>query len=437
MSNIVAIVGRPNVGKSTLFNRLIGERKSIIDDVSGVTRDRIYGFSEWGTKSFTVVDTGGFVHGSEDVFEAAIRSQVQIAIDEATVILFMTDVTTGITDLDAEIADKLRRGKKPVICIVNKVDNSQRDMLANEFWALGFENTLFLSSITGSGTGELMDLINEFLPEDSDDINEARDLPRIAVVGQPNVGKSSFTNALLGEDRNIVTDIPGTTRDAIYTQYDKFGHKFYLIDTAGIRKKNKVHEDLEFYSVIRAVRTIEEADVCILMLDATVGVESQDLSLLSLITRKNKGLVILINKWDLIENKETNTARDFENELKERIAPFTDVPIVTVSVLEKQRIFKAVEIAMEVYENRSRKIKTSELNDSMLAAIDRYQPPSHRGKFIKIKFVTQLPLPYPAFAFFCNHPKHVKDNYKNYLENQLRLKYNFSGVPISIFFREK
>jgi len=425
------------VGKSTLFNRLIGERKSIIDDVSGVTRDRIYGFSEWGTKSFTVVDTGGFVHGSEDVFEAAIRSQVQIAIDEATVILFMTDVTTGITDLDAEIADKLRRGKKPVICIVNKVDNSQRDMLANEFWALGFENTLFLSSITGSGTGELMDLINEFLPEDSDDINEARDLPRIAVVGQPNVGKSSFTNALLGEDRNIVTDIPGTTRDAIYTQYDKFGHKFYLIDTAGIRKKNKVHEDLEFYSVIRAVRTIEEADVCILMLDATVGVESQDLSLLSLITRKNKGLVILINKWDLIENKETNTARDFENELKERIAPFTDVPIVTVSVLEKQRIFKAVEIAMEVYENRSRKIKTSELNDSMLAAIDRYQPPSHRGKFIKIKFVTQLPLPYPAFAFFCNHPKHVKDNYKNYLENQLRLKYNFSGVPISIFFREK
>ena len=318
---------------------------------------------------------------------------VKIAIDEASVILFMTDVTTGITDLDAEIADKLRRGKKPVICIVNKVDNSQRDMLANEFWALGFENTLFLSSITGSGTGELMDLINEFLPEDSDDINEARDLPRIAVVGQPNVGKSSFTNALLGEDRNIVTDIPGTTRDAIYTQYDKFGHKFYLIDTAGIRKKNKVHEDLEFYSVIRAVRTIEEADVCILMLDATVGIESQDLSLLSLITRKNKGLVILINKWDLIENKETNTARDFENDLKERIAPFTDVPIVTVSVLEKQRIFKAVEIAMEVYENRSRKIKTSELNDSMLAAIERYQPPSHRGKFIKIKFVTQLPLP--------------------------------------------
>ncbi len=437
MANIVAIVGRPNVGKSTLFNRLIGERKSIIDDISGVTRDRIYGFSEWGTKSFTVVDTGGFVHGSEDIFEAAIRTQVQIAIEEASVIVFMTDVTTGITDLDAEIADKLRRGKKPVICVVNKVDNAQRDMMANEFWALGFENTLFLSSITGSGTGELMDLINEYLPEDSDDLNQESDLPRIAVVGQPNVGKSSFTNALLGEDRNIVTDIPGTTRDAIYTKYDKFGHQFYLIDTAGIRKKNKVHEDLEFYSVIRAVKTIEEADVCILMLDATVGIESQDLTILSLITRKNKGLVILVNKWDLIENKETNTARDFENELKERIAPFTDVPIITVSVLEKQRIFKAVEAAMEVFENRSRKIKTSQLNDLMLPSIERYPPPSHRGKFIKIKFITQLPLPYPAFAFFCNYPKHIKPSYKNYLENQLRMHFKFTGVPVSIFFREK
>lgn len=437
MANIVAIVGRPNVGKSTLFNRLIGERKSIIDDISGVTRDRIYGFSEWGKKSFTIVDTGGFVHGSEDIFEAAIRSQVQIAIEEASVILFMTDVTTGITDLDAEIADRLRRGKKPVICIVNKVDNAQRDLLANEFWALGFENTLFLSSITGSGTGELMDMINEFLPEDSDDYNQEADLPRIAVVGQPNVGKSSFTNALLGEERNIVTDIPGTTRDAIYTKYDKFGHQFYLIDTAGIRKKNKVHEDLEFYSVIRAVKTIEEADVCLLMLDATVGIESQDLTIFSLITRKNKGVVILINKWDLIENKETNTARDFEKDLKERLAPFTDVPIVTISVLDKQRIFKAVEVAMEVYENRTRKIKTSELNDVMLAAIDRYQPPAYRGKFIKIKYVTQLPLPYPAFAFFCNHPKHVRTAYRNYLENQLRSHFNFSGVPINIYFREK
>ncbi len=435
-ANIVAIVGRPNVGKSTLFNRLIGERKSIIDNVSGVTRDRIYGFSEWGTKSFSIIDTGGFVHGSDDVFEAAIRMQVDIAIEEASIILFMCDVVTGITDIDDEIADKLRRCKKPVIVVVNKVDNSQRDLQANEFWALGFENTLFLSSITGSGTGELMDMILEFLPEDTyDDVDT--DLPRIAVVGQPNVGKSSFTNALLGEERNIVTDIAGTTRDAIYTKYDKFGHKFYLIDTAGIRKKNKVHEDLEFYSVIRAVKAIEEADVCILMLDATLGLEGQDLTILSLIQKRKKGLVIVINKWDLLENKETNTQRDFEKNLRERISPFTDVPVVTTSVVEKQRIFKVVEEAMRVYENRTRKIKTSELNDVMLAAIERISPPSHRGKDIKIKYVTQLPLHYPAFAFFCNHPKHIKESYRNYLENQLREKYDFSGVPIHIFFREK
>lgn len=436
MASIVAIVGRPNVGKSTLFNRLIGERKSIIDDVSGVTRDRIYGFSEWGKKSFSVIDTGGFVHGSDDVFEAAIRRQVDIAIEEASVIVFMCDVTTGITDLDDEIADKLRRGKKPVVVVVNKVDNSQRDLQANEFWALGFENTLFLSSITGSGTGELMDMLVDLLPEENEEETTA-ELPRIAVVGQPNVGKSSFTNALLGEERNIVTNIPGTTRDAIYSKYDKFGHSFLLIDTAGIRKKAKVHEDLEFYSVIRAVKAIEEADVCLLMLDASVGLEAQDLTILSLIQKRKKGLVILINKWDLLPNKETNTARDFEKELKERISPFTDVPIVTMSVLEKQRIFKAVEAAMEVYENRSRKIKTSELNDVMLAAIDRVNPPTHRGKVIKIKYVTQLPLHYPAFAFFCNHPKHIKVSYRNYLENQLREKFNFSGVPIHLFFREK
>jgi GTPase len=436
MASIVAIVGRPNVGKSTLFNRLIGERKSIIDDLSGVTRDRIYGFSEWGKKSFSVIDTGGFVQGSEDIFEAAIRRQVDIAIEEATVIIFMCDVTTGITDLDDEIADKLRRGKKPVIVVVNKVDNSQRDLQANEFWALGFENTLFLSSITGSGTGELMDMLVDLLPEENDD-DTTRDLPRIAVVGQPNVGKSSFTNALLGEERNIVTDIPGTTRDAIYTKYDKFGHSFLLIDTAGIRKKARVHEDLEFYSVIRAVKAIEEADVCLLMLDASVGLEAQDLTILSLIQKRKKGLVILVNKWDLLKNKETNTARDFEKELKERISPFNDVPIVTMSVLEKQRIFKAVEAAMQVYENRSRKIKTSELNDVMLAAIERVNPPTHRGKVIKIKYVTQLPLHYPAFAFFCNHPKHIKVSYRNYLENQLREKFNFSGVPIHLFFREK
>jgi GTPase len=435
-ANIVAIVGRPNVGKSTLFNRLIGERKSIIDDISGVTRDRIYGFSEWGTKSFSVIDTGGFVHGSDDVFEAAIRQQVDIAIQEASVIVFLCDVTTGITDLDDEIADKLRRGKKPVICVVNKVDNHQRDLLANEFWALGFENTLFLSSITGSGTGELMDMILEFLPEDTEADTES-DLPRIAVVGQPNVGKSSLTNALLGEERNIVTDIPGTTRDAIYCRYDKFGHKFYLIDTAGIRKKKQVHEDLEFYSVIRAVKAIEEADISILMLDATVGLEAQDLTILSLIQKRKKGLVILINKWDLVEAKETNTARDFIKELKEKIAPFDDVPIITTSVLEKQRIFKAVEEAMRVYANRTRKIPTSKLNDIMLPAIERIQPPAHRGKLIKIKYVTQLPLHYPAFAFFCNHPKHIKVSYRNYLENQLRENFDFCGVPIHIFFREK
>jgi GTPase len=435
MASIIAIVGRPNVGKSTLFNRLIGERKSIIDDVSGVTRDRIYGFSEWGRKSFSVIDTGGFVHGSDDVFEAAIRRQVDIAIEEATVIVFMCDVVTGITDLDDDIADKLRRGKKPVICIVNKVDNSQRDLQANEFWALGFENTLFLSAITGSGTGELMDMIIDLLPEDATAEIES-DIPKIAVVGQPNVGKSSLTNALLGEERNIVTDVPGTTRDAIYTKYDKFGHSFYLIDTAGIRKKSKVHEDLEFYSVIRAVKAIEEADVCLLMLDATVGLESQDLTILSLIQKRKKGLVILINKWDLIA-KDTNTQREFEKELKERIQPFTDVPIITMSVLEKQRIFKAVEAAMEVNENRNRKIKTSELNDIMLRAIERISPPNHRGKDIKIKYVTQLPLHYPAFAFFCNHPKHIKESYRNYLENQLRQNFNFSGVPIHVFFREK
>lgn len=436
MGNVVAIVGRPNVGKSTLFNRLIGERKSIIDDISGVTRDRIYGLSDWNNKSFTVIDTGGFVKGSEDVFEKAIRAQVDIAIEESTVIIFMCDVTTGITDLDAEIADKLRRGKKPVVCVVNKVDNSSRDLMANEFWALGFENTIFLSSMTGSGTGELLDIVADYLPEEIEDEN-ANEIPRIAIVGQPNVGKSSFTNALLGEERNIVTDIPGTTRDSIYALYEKFGHKFYLIDTAGMRKRTKVHEDLEFYSVIRAVKAIDEADVCILMLDATMGIEHQDLSILSQIVKKKKGLVILVNKWDLVDNKETNSVRDFENVLKEKISPFTDVPIVTTSVLEKQRIFKAVEAAMQVYENRTRKIKTSKLNEIMLEAIEKVQPPAHRGKLIKIKYITQLPLHYPAFAFFCNHPKHIKPSYRNYLENQLRKNFDFTGVPIHIFFREK
>ena len=434
MSNVVAIVGRPNVGKSTLFNRLIGQRKSIIDNVSGVTRDRIYGYSDWNGKAFTVIDTGGFVHGSDDVFEAAIRSQVKIAMDEAQIILFMVDVTTGITDLDDEISDMLRKSDKPVICVVNKVDNHNRELMANEFWGLGFENTIFLSSITGSGTGELLDQLTELLPSEEEEVES--DLPRIAIVGQPNVGKSSITNALLGEERNIVTNIPGTTRDSINSKYNKFGHEFYLIDTAGIRKKSKVHEDLEFYSVIRAVKAIDEADVCILMIDASLGIESQDMSILSLIQRRRKGLVIVVNKWDLIE-KETNTARDFEKELKYKISPFNDVPIIFTSVLEKQRILKVVESAMNVYSNRTRKIKTSELNEVLQEEIAKVPPPSHRGKQIKIKYITQLPLHYPSFAFFCNHPKHVKPSYKNFLENKIRANWDFSGVPIVLNFREK
>ena len=435
MSNVVAIVGRPNVGKSTLFNRLVGERKSIIDDESGVTRDRIYGFSDWNGKNFTVIDTGGYVKGSEDIFEAAVRTQVKIAIDEATVIIFLVDVTTGITDLDDEVAKILRKGTKPVICVVNKVDNSQRDLLANEFWALGFENTVFVSSMTGTGTGELLDMVADYLePEDESD--HENEIPRVAIVGQPNVGKSSLTNALLDEERNIVTDIPGTTRDAIYAKYSKFGHEFYLIDTAGVRRKAKVHEDLEFYSVIRAVKAIEEADVCVLMLDATLGIEAQDMSLMTLILRKKKGLVIVVNKWDLVQ-KDTNTAMEYEKVLKERISPFSDVPIIFTSVLEKQRIFRVVEAAMEVFESRTRKIKTSVLNDIILAEIEKFPPPTHRGKYIKIKYVTQLPLHYPAFAFFCNHPKHIQPSYRNFIENLIRKHFNFKGVPIHIFFREK
>ena len=432
-NNIVAIVGRPNVGKSTLYNRLIGERQAIIDDTSGVTRDRQYGSSFWNGKTFTVVDTGGFVKHSEDVFESAIRSQVQIAVEEARVIIFMVDVTTGITDLDEEVADLLRRSDKPVFLAVNKVDNNQRMIDANEFWSLGFEETHFLSSITGSGTGELLDAVVEHIDEDQD---EESDIPKFAIVGQPNVGKSSLTNALLGEERNIVTEIAGTTRDSIHTRYSKFEKEFLLIDTAGIRKKASVHEDLEFYSVMRAIKAIEEADVCILMIDAVLGLESQDMSIFRLAQRRNKGIVLLINKWELLE-KETNTARDYEAEVKRRIAPFNDVPVVFISAIEKQRIFKAIEVALEVYDNRQRKIKTSELNEVMLKAIEHYPPPSHRGRYVKIKFVTQLPTYYPAFAFFCNNPKHVKDNYKNYLENQLRKNFNFTGVPISVFFRQK
>ena len=438
MSQIVAIVGRPNVGKSTLFNRLIGERKAIIDDISGVTRDRIYGFSNWNGKDFTVVDTGGFVKGSSDIFEAEIRKQVEIAIEEAAIIVFLTDVATGITDLDEEIARMLRKSPKKVLLAVNKVDNATRQLTANEFWSLGFENTFFLSSISGSGTGELLDIIAEMLPEKtaegSNQLNP--DIPKIAIVGQPNVGKSSMVNALVDEERNIVTDIAGTTRDSIYTLYNKFDKQFYLIDTAGIRKKGKVHEDLEFYSVLRAIKAIEEADICILMLDAQAGLEAQDMNIIGLIQKRHKGLVIVVNKWDLME-KETNTARDFEKRLKEKLAPFNDIPILFTSVLEKQRIFKTVETALEVYANRTQKIKTSALNDLMLDIIEKNPPPTFRGKSIKIKYVTQLPLYYPAFVFYCNYPDQIKQSYRNFIENQLRKHFNLTGVSISVYFRDK
>ena len=434
MSNIVAIVGRPNVGKSTLYNRLIGEREAIIDNISGVTRDRLYGTSDWNGVSFTVIDTGGFVHGSDDVFEAAIRRQVKIAIDEAHAILFMVDVTTGVTDLDEEVANMLRKTPKSVILVVNKVDNNQRLLDANEFWSLGFEDSIFLSSITGSGTGELLDVLVEKLDDKTEQLDDA--LPKFAIVGQPNVGKSSLTNAFLGEERNIVTDIAGTTRDSIHSMYTKFGKSFYLIDTAGLRKKAKVQEDLEFYSVIRAVRAVEESDVCLLLIDATTGIEAQDMQIFQLAVKRKKGIVILVNKWDLVE-KETNTSKAFEEKIRKKLAPFNDVPILFISALAKQRIFQAIEKALHVYEKRKQQIKTSELNEVMLKAIEKYPPPSKKGRFIKIKYVTQLPTKTPSFAFFCNYPDYVARAYRNYLENQLRKNYDFNGVPISIHFRKK
>lgn len=433
MSNIVAIVGRPNVGKSTLYNRLIGMREAIVDNISGVTRDRLYGLTDWNGKDFTVVDTGGFVLNSTDIFEAAIRSQVKIAMEEACAIIFMVDVTTGITDLDEEVTEMLRRSKKPIFLAVNKVDNSTRHIEANEFWSLGFENTFFLSSISGSGTGDLMDAVTEMV-ENKEDLDGS--LAKFAVIGQPNAGKSSLVNALVGEERNIVTELAGTTRDSIHTKYDKYGKQFLLIDTAGLRKKQKVEENLEFYSVMRAINSIDEADVCLIVIDATVGIESQDMNIFSLAVRRNKGIVILVNKWDLVE-KETNTARDYEAELRRKIAPFTDVPIVFISALEKQRIFKAVDIALEVHDNRIKKITTSKLNDWLEEAMTIKNPPTHRGKFIKIKYVTQLKTYYPAFAFFCNHPQHVKQDYKNFLANQLRKTFDFTGVPIRLYFRQK
>lgn len=437
MSYTVAIVGRPNVGKSTFFNRLLEQRKAIVDDISGVTRDRQYGVSEWNGKTFNVIDTGGFVPNSTDIFETEIRKQVKIAIDEADAIVFMVDVTTGITDLDTSMANVLRRSKKPVYLTINKVDNHQRELEANEFYSLGFETIYTLSSISGTGSGELLDVITEKISlSDSEDTLRENELPKFAIIGQPNVGKSSLLNALIGQERTIVSDIAGTTRDTIHTHYNLFSKEFILIDTAGIRKKSKEKDDLEFYSIIRAIKAMDEADVCMLLLDAEKGITAQDVAIFSLASRKGKGIVILVNKWDLLE-KETNTARDYEKKLKEKIAPFTDVPILFISVKEKTRIFKAIEMALEVYENKQRKIATSKLNNEMLKVVEAYKAPVVRGHIVKIKYITQLPTHVPSFAFYTNFPNDIKTPYKNYLENQLRSRFNFKGVPIRIFFRKK
>jgi GTPase len=433
----LAIVGRPNVGKSTFFNRLLEQRKAIVDDTSGVTRDRQYGVADWNGKSFNVIDTGGFVPRSEDVFEIEIAKQVLIAVEEANAMLFMVDAATGITDLDEAMADILRRTAKPVFLVVNKVDNHERLLEATEFYRLGFDNIFFISSVSGSGSGELLDAVAALITdEEAAETEQQAALPKFAIIGQPNVGKSSLLNALVGKERTIVSEIAGTTRDTIHTHYNLFQKEFILIDTAGIRRKTKVHEDLEFYSVIRAIKAMDEADVCLLVLDAEKGITAQDLNIFSLAARKGKGIVILVNKWDVME-KQTNTARDYEETLKQRLAPFTDVPILFISAMEKVRIHKAIEVALEVYESKQRKVPTSQLNDIMLKAIEAYHPPVVRGNPIKIKYVTQLPTHVPSFAFFCNFPDEVKQPYKNYLENQLRQHFNFKGVPVRLFFRKK
>jgi GTP-binding protein len=436
MNSIVAIVGRPNVGKSTLFNRLVQRREAIVDAVSGVTRDRHYGKSDWNGKEFSVIDTGGYIKGSDDVFEGEIRKQVILAIEEADIIVFVVDVQEGITPMDEEVAKLLRKVKKPIYIAVNKVDNAMRDANAVEFYNLGLGDYYTISSINGSGTGELLDVLAANMPAPEEVDLEAEELPRFAVVGRPNAGKSSFINALIGEERNIVTDIAGTTRDSIDTKYNRFGFDFNLVDTAGIRKKSKVKEDLEFYSVMRAVRTIEYSDVIILLIDATRAFESQDQNIFWLAEKNKKGVVILVNKWDLVE-KETNTMRDYEAAIRREIAPFTDVPIVFISVLNKQRIFKAIETAVEVFENRKTRISTSKLNETMLEIISNNPPPAIKGKYVKIKYCMQLPTRTPQFAFFCNLPQYVKDAYRRYLENKLREIYNFNGVPIIIYFRQK
>lgn len=435
MSNIVAIVGRPNVGKSTLFNRLTESRQAIVDQTSGVTRDRQYGKSDWNGKHFSIIDTGGYVMGGDDEFEIEIRKQVQLAVDEADIILFLVDAREGLTPMDEDVASMLRKCTKKVLLVANKVDNAKEmDNLA-EFYALGLGDPYPIAGISGSGTGDLLDAVVEDFSEGEPD--QADTLPRIAVVGRPNVGKSSFINFITGQERNIVTPIAGTTRDSIYTRYNMFGFDFNFVDTAGLRKKSKVSEDLEFYSVMRSVRAIENSDVCILMLDASQGLEVQDLNIFSLIQRNNKGVVIVVNKWDLIE-KDNKTHKQFEDLIRNRISPFEDVPIVFTSVLNKQRVFKVLETAKQVYESRSRRISTSELNDKLLPIVkEQNPPPAVKGKWIKIKYVTQLPTPYPQFVFFCNLPQYIRDPYKRFVENRLREMWDFHGVPISIYFREK
>jgi len=434
MPNIVAIVGRPNVGKSTLFNRLTGERAAIVDPTSGVTRDRHYGTSDWNGIEFSIIDTGGVVVGSEDVFEDAIRKQVELAMEEADVILFMVDVKEGLSPLDEDVADLIRRSPKKIFLVANKVDNNIRSADAPEFYALGFEQMNEISAINGSGTGELLDeVVKEF---EHTVMEEVPDLPKVAFIGRPNVGKSSMINALLGDERNIVTPVAGTTRDSIYTRYNSFGFDFLLVDTAGVRKKGKVTENIEFYSVMRSIRAIESSDICVLMLDATQGIESQDINLFGLAQKNHKGIVVVVNKWDLVE-KETNTHKDFEEHIRRKIAPFTDVPIIFTSVINKQRIHKTLETVNKVHIARSQSISTRKLMDIILPIVTENPPPAVKGKFVKVKYITQLKLAYPAFVFFCNMPQYVGDPYKRFVENRLRQEFDFTGVPIEIFYRQK